>query len=103
MLKHEASVHICNLRGIVAVENCLATHLLTTLTSQNAWLGQARRRIWFLLPLCCGGLHGVSLKTFYRRMQGEGPTILLLQERCELRIDMNLVADVNAMPVRVNC
>ena len=36
-------------------------------------------------------------------MQGEGPTILLLQERCELRKDMNLVADVNAMPVRVNC
>ncbi|CAE7397154.1 NCOA7 [Symbiodinium natans] len=47
----------------------LAEHLPAQLQWKTAW-----RLIY------SPRLHGVSLKTFYRRMQGEGPTLLLVQD-----------------------
>ena len=44
----------------------------------------AQHHVLMHLPIFPGtairGLNGVSLKTFFRRMQGEGPTLLLLQD-----------------------
>ena len=37
-------------------------------------------RTAFFICIDVRGLNGVSLKTFFRRMQGEGPTLLLLQD-----------------------